>query len=144
MDTIAVRGKQAVIDRPITIELYRSLRENPEPACDCAYCRNFRALGAGALPGDILQFFASAGIDPSQPAETYEYNESRPGYHLYGGEYYFIGSAALTDGNGLDTSGAFDFAFTPPSPLVQSAFHREGSVCFSFIVELPWVLPDAP
>ena len=144
MDTIEVRGKKAQFDRLATAEVYRSLRNSPEEPCDCAYCRNFRALGPAALPSDIQQFFVSAGIDPDNPAETYQYNESRPGYHLYGGEYYFIGSAALDDGLGIDTSGAFDFAFTAPTPLAQQVFHRKDSVCFSFIVELPWVLPDAP
>ena len=144
MDTIEVRGKKAQVDRSATVEVYRSLQKNPEETCDCAYCRNFRAIGPGALPNDIQQFFVSAGIDPSNPAETYQYTESRPGYHLYGGEYYFIGSAELDDGTDIDTSGAFYFVFTSPTPLAQQAFCREDAVCFHFIVELPWVLPDAP
>jgi hypothetical protein len=101
-------------------------------------------LGRAALPSPVLEFFARAGIDPSQPAETFEYNEVSPGKHLYGGEYYFFGEVPLTDGSSHSPSERFDFTFTEPSGLAQEEFRAVGSVCFSFTAELPWVIGDAP
>ena len=144
MEIIEIRGLSVAVDPDRTRDTYQSIAATSPYQCSCAYCVNFRALGTSLFPQDVLAFFAGAGIDPAQPAETYEYNETEPGKHLYGGEYYFFGKAPLTDGSGLDPSGAFDFTFTAPSPLAQQEFRVEGAVCLSFIAELPWVIADAP
>ena len=144
MKVMEIRGAKISVDPERTQAAYRALAATGSEQCSCAYCANFRALGSSVFPQDVLSFFADAQIDAAQPAETYEYNETTPGRHLYGGEYYFFGSAPLADASALDTSGTFDFAFNLPSPLAQSEFQVSGAVCFSFIVELPWVLADAP
>lgn len=142
MTIVEIRGIAVSVDPVRTQATYAALGASAY-TCPCAYCLNFRALGSSPFPDAVLAFFAQAGIDPEQPAETYEYGETAPGKHLYGGEFYFFGEAPLTDGSGLDTSGPFDFTFTKPSPLAQEQFHVEGAVCFSFIVELPWVISDS-
>jgi hypothetical protein len=143
MNVIEIGGVEVLVDRARTRSTYEALAASADK-CTCAYCRNFRALGRTPFPDAVLAFFEQAGIDPGLPAETFEYNETEPGKHLYGGEFYFFGEAPLTDGSGLDPSGPFDFTYTKPSPLAQNEFHVDGAVCFSFIVELPWVIADAP
>ena len=144
MSVIAIGDNTIEVDADRTRLTYRAIAAKAAEQCSCAYCRNFKALGTSPFPSEVLEFFEFAGIDPAQPAETYQYNETEPGKHLYGGEYYFFGTAPLTDGSGLDTSGSFAFTFTKPSPLAQDDFRAGGAVCFSFIVELPWVIADAP
>lgn len=141
MTVVAIGDTEVQVDRGRTQAAYEALRPS---ACACAYCRNFRSLGLAPFPGPVLAFFEQAGIDPLQPAETYEYSATGPGRHLYGGEFYFFGSAPLTDGSGLHPSGTFDFTFTKPSPLAQTEFRADEAVCFSFIVEVPWVIENAP
>ena len=143
MKLVEIGGVKAAADSVRTRETYTALAASAYK-CSCAYCRNFRALGTTPFPEAVLEFFEQAGIDPNQPAETYEYNKTEPGKHLYGGELYFFGEAPLTEGSRLDPSGPFDFIFTTPSPLAQKEFRVEGAVCFRFIVELPWVIEDAP
>ena len=141
---IVIRGKSVTVDPDRTRDTYEVIANSSPYRCVCACCTNFRALGPSPFPHDVLAFFANAGIDLEQPAEIYEYNVTALGKHLYGGEFYFFGSAPLTDGSDLDPSGVFDLTFTSPSPLAQKEFHVEGAVCLSFIVELPWVIVDAP
>ena len=143
MKLVEIGGVGVAVDPARTEGTYEALAASAYK-CSCAYCRNFRALETTPFPEAVLEFFKQAGIDPDQPAETYGYNETEPGKHLFGGEFYFFGEAPLTDGSGLDPSGPFDFTFTKPSPLAQEEFHVEGAVCFSFIVELPWIIADAP
>jgi hypothetical protein len=143
MNIVEIGGVEVSIDLARTRRTYEALAASAYK-CSCAHCQNFRALGSTPFPVAVLAFFEQAGINLDHPAETYEYNQTKLGKHLYGGEFYFFGEAPLTDGSGLDTSGPFDFTFTKPSPLAQSEFHVEGAVCFSFIVELPWVIASAP
>jgi hypothetical protein len=143
MNTVEIGGVEVSVDPARTRETYGALAAAAYK-CSCAYCQNFRALGRNPFPAPVLAFFAQAGIDVDQPAEIYGCNQTGPGRYLYGGEFYFFGEAPLTDGSGLDSSGSFDFTFTKPSPLAQKQFDVAGAVCFSFIVELPWVIADAP
>ena len=143
MSLVEIRGIRVEVDRARTRAAYETIAAGAAEACDCAFCRNFRALGTAAFPDSVLEFFRRAEIDVRLPAETYQYDETAPGKHLYGGEYYFFGSAPIDDGSALDASGAFSFTFTHPSPLAQDEFQAEGAVCFSFVVELPWVIADA-
>ncbi|MEG3906117.1 hypothetical protein [Microcoleus sp. Pol17_C1] len=143
MTVVAIGGIEVQVDRDRTRATYEALRPSMY-VCECAYCRNFRALGLTPFPDAVLAFFEQAGIDPLQPAETYESSATEQGKHLYGGEFYFFGEAPPKDGSVLGPSGPFDFTFTKPSPLAQDKFHVEGSVRFSFLVELPWVIADAP
>ncbi len=144
MNFVEIGGIKVEVDPDRTRAVYEAIAMGAAQECGCAYCRNFRALGTTPFPAPVLGFFRCAGIDVNRPAEAYEFNETKPGKHLYGGEYYFFGSAPLTDGLGLNLSGAFDFTFTRPSPLAQNDFQVDGAVCFSFVVELPWVIADAP
>ena len=144
MTTVVVREVPVVTAAERTRDTYRAIAADAPYQCPCAFCMNFRALGTTPFPEDVLGFFDAAGIDLSQPAETYEYHETSQGKHLYGGEYYFFGDVPLGDSSELDTSGVFDFVFTSPSPLAQEKFKVEGAVCFQFIVEVPWVIAVAP
>ncbi len=144
MISVHIRGMNAAIDEIRTRTAYESLASSLPYKCVCAHCANFRAIGSSAFPKDVLEFFSRAGIDPMQPAETYELGAFGEGKHLYGGEYYFFGDAPLSDRPTLDPSGKFDFAFTAPSPLAQAEFSKPDAVCFSFLVALPWVISEPP
>lgn len=144
MEMVEVRGISVSIDIDRTLDAYRTIAANAKYKCTCAHCENFRALDPIPFPPDVLAFLFFAGIDPACPAEIYEFHQTEKGKHLYGGEYYLFGEAPLTDGSFGDTSGCFDFTFTEPSPLSPQEFLAQGAICLNFVVELPWVIADAP
>ena len=135
---LTIRGVSVVVHVDATRATYAEIAETDKEYCQCAYCQNFRALGTSAFPQDILDFFSRASIPIGCFAEVYEFHETRPGYHLYGGEYYFWGKAPFAGNTACD----FSFEFMPVSPLVQDQFFKDDAVCFNFLVELPWVITD--
>lgn len=71
--------------------------------------------------------------------------ETHPGFHCYGGEFYFI-SHATPEVEGDELPNGLQFKITVPSPLEPDGFHNvPGSRCFSFVYnEIPWVLDERP
>ncbi len=121
---------------------YRDIVTGGAEGCGCSYCRNYLATLPQALPNEVLAFFAKSGIDPRKDAEVYEQGPISPGVRSYGGEYYLWGAVVVEPKKKQVLSKGFEFAFVPPSPLAQEQFRGEGSLCFHFDAELPWVLEE--
>jgi len=130
------------VDSERTKSTYLEIEKGGAESCGCSYCRNYLASLPESLPEEVLHFFSKAGIDPKKDAEVYEQGEISPGVRSYGGEYYLWGSIVSEPKREQMLSKRFQFAFMQPSPLAQDQFHSEGSLCFYFNTELPWVLEN--
>lgn len=142
----ATLGKVVVeVDAEQTRRIYSTIAKGGSERCDCAYCRNYRALLPSPLPSEVMAFLKQCGIDPSKDAEVYEMGETHPGFHCYGGEYYFISHAA-PEVDADELPNGFQFTITAPGPLEPDEFHNvPGSLCLSFAYnEMPWVLNERP
>ncbi len=138
METLVLGESKIRVDVERTRATYALIDSGNWSKCGCAYCMNFGAVALKAFPPEVLAFFERAGIDPLKDAEVYEFGESRPGFHSYGGEFYMWGeevNAALGD---IRADPTFKFTFMPPSPLAQNEFRGSGALCFLFEAELPW------
>ena len=139
-------GKVSVeVDAEQTRKIYSKIEMGGSEECDCAYCRNYRVQLPSALPNEVMEFLEQCGINPYKDAEVYEMGETIPGYHCYGGEYYFISRVAPE----IDTDelpNGFQFTITLPSSLEPEEFRKvPGARCFSFVYsKLPWVLDENP
>lgn len=130
------------IDPERTKNTYAKIEKGGAEKCACSYCRNYLATLPTAFPKEVEQFFSEAGIDPRKDAEVYEQGEVSPGVRSYGGEYYLWGAIVSEPKKEQILNNGFRFAFTQPSPLAQEDFRKEDSLCFCFIVDLPWVLEN--
>lgn len=134
-----VLGKSIVrVDVERTRATYASIESGGWVECGCASCKNFGAVVLKAFPSEVLAFFDRAGIDPLKDAEVYEHGESSPGFHSYGGEFYFWGEEVNAVLGELSEKPLFKFTFMPPSPLAQEEFRHPGALCFLFEADLPW------
>lgn len=129
-----------MVDIVRTRQAYAHMRVAGQMRCDCAYCRNFFGQLPELLPSPILNFFAQAEIDVQMPSEVYELQKLEYGRNLYGGEYYFFGSANWIDINSLEAAYGMHISLHPPSPITPDAFRSHGAVCLEFQLPVPWVL----
>ncbi len=128
------------VDSERTKRTYLEIVTGGAESCGCSYCRNYLATLPQALPDEVIEFFSIAGIDPKKDAEVYEQGEVSPGVRSYGGEYYLWAAIVSEPKKKQVLSKGFEFAFMQPSPLAQEQFRSEGSLCFFFNAELPWVI----
>jgi hypothetical protein len=128
------------VDTERTRKTYSEIEKGGAEICGCSGCKNYLAVLTDSLPKEVELFFSKAGIDPKKNAEVYEQGEVSPGVRSYGGEYYFWGAVISEARTEQVLSKNFRFVFMQPSPLAQEQFKSEGSLCFYFTAELPWVL----
>jgi hypothetical protein len=66
----------------------------PDFASCCPSCENFGlALARGLVfPAEVASLLDQLGIDVRKVAEQTEFDEVRPGQHLYSGWYHFVGT----------------------------------------------------
>ena len=83
----------------------RAYAATPEGAgCDCAYFRNWEALGEAAYPDALHEVFRRLGIDSRKPAEVYDMGRDATGLRLSGGWYHLVGTiVSAPGGRGPDT-----------------------------------------
>ena len=89
---------QLSLDAEATRLAYSAVPLGSAEDCTCDDCRNWVKVRLKTLPQDILDFFASAGIDPAKELDVTEYEAGSivDGRKLYIAEYAFI--AQLIDG----------------------------------------------
>ncbi|MBD3653530.1 hypothetical protein [Kangiella sp.] len=146
MNKASLGNVTVTVDSEKTKEIYSLITNGSAVDCGCSYCRNFLAQAPNCFPQDVLNFFEQCGIDPIKDAEVYEMgpvpldNE----LHLYCGEYYFICESEPDDVADKLPNG-FEFTITAPSSLEPEEFRNiKGSMCFSFMYPIPWVLSEKP
>lgn len=131
-------------DREATILAYGQTERGGADTCDCAGCRNFRAVRADCFPPEFIALLGQLGIDPRKDAEVYHIARIAPGRHDYGGWYHFIGtfdevgkSPPVTLGSG------FSAWVCPASGPRLSSLKGKQVVQLEFYIEaIPWRLDE--
>src|SRR5262249_39562807 len=120
--------------------------------CGCEPCRNFVAQRSTAYPAQAHEIFTQLGIAANREAEVYHIARLKPGRHLYGGWFHFVG--AIQEGRDASRqiapnswqpdlekmSERFSVGCTCKTGLVPASFGELPLVQVEFTVELQWVL----
>lgn len=83
---------QISFDAEATRRAYAAIPMGGPESCGCEHCQNFAAAREQAYPKQARDLFARLGIHHRREAEVYHLNQVRPGTHLYGGWFHFVGS----------------------------------------------------
>ncbi len=89
------------------------------------------------------------GVNPCRETEIYQMGRLKPGWHLYGGFFHFVGKIE-SEG---DTLGPFDMEQSDDTPfrmflangtiLLPPSFGTQFATQLEFVAHVPWVLDDA-
>jgi len=155
METITFARWIIQVDSSLTRDLYRSIPNGSPEDCRCDPCLNFVANRKQIYPAAAQELLAQLGIDWHKEAEIYNNGQIRPGIHLYGGWFHFVGN--MQCGNDCwksvgDKSYSADFhpvtdnfmlGFSNNIALLPDPFKGKDVVQVEFSVETTWII-DAP
>ena len=114
MDIINYREWKLHVDREATMNAYANIAETyADKQCTCTPCQNFRQVGRGVFPTEVMELFESLGVDWRFPAEVYHIIRLSAGRHSYGGWFHFVGSFEGEDSKVLVHSKRKRLEFTP-------------------------------
>jgi hypothetical protein len=99
-------------------------------------------------PTEFKEFLELLGIDYTKEAEVYHFGRVSPGWHLYGGCFYFIGTAQKIvnepDGKVEAKSSErenFQWHLLGTRALAQESFEEHRSLVeVNFKAKVPWVI----
>ena len=120
---------------------------SPE-SCGCRDCLDFAAARNRIYPAEVLTLFNQLGIDPRHESEIWHLGRLKPGLHLYGGFFHFLGTIESEGG----ACGSFDMEQSDNVPfrlyfvnrrdLLPEPFTDLPVVQLELIAHVPWVLDD--
>jgi hypothetical protein len=155
MESIRFGRWELLCDPELTRKSYASVITGGPEECGCEPCLNFIAARQQIYKPDVLELFRKLGISHDREVEIYHMARVRPGRHLYGGWFHFVGSivsgadAAKQMAENLwqpdleRTSELFSVGFSSRLALVRDPFKNLPLVQLEISAEVPWIL-DRP
>ncbi len=110
--------------------------------CDCAPCRNFRALGPHAFSAPARAILEALGIDPTQASELYPTGVSQAGIVPHAGFFHFVGGSLEGDRESSTEADGFRYFITTHAARVSKTFAPHPVLQLEFETSLPWVLDE--
>jgi hypothetical protein len=138
-------------DREATIDVYKNIEKGDAERCRCCYCRNFIVARDVVYPPDFITFLQDVGIDYKKEGEVFQCYKIRPGLHLYGGWFHFVGKvhnvSTAEENDVIDfQDGEFHCSVTPVSGPLHENFNeywKERLVAeANFRASVPWLISD--
>jgi hypothetical protein len=149
-------GRWELLCEPeLTRKSYAAVITGGPEKCGCEPCLNFIAARQQIYKPEELELFRKLGISDDREVEIYHLARVRPGRHLYGSWFHFVGSivpgtdAARQIAENLwqpdldGTSEFFSVGFSSRLALVRNQFKNLPLVQLEISAEVPWILDKA-
>ena len=143
MRTISIGRWQFECDPELTAALLGAATGEPRTTCNCAHCRNFRALGSEAFDADTRALLGRLGIDPCKPSELHDAGAGDAGKVPYAGWFHFVGGALTGDREGAaETVDGFKYFIIARAIKTPERLLSHPVLQLEFQVSLPWVIDE--
>jgi hypothetical protein len=152
MESIRFGRWELMCDPELTRKSYASVTVGGPEECGCDPCLNFIAARQHTYQSVVLELFDKLGIFCEREVEIYHMARLKPGRHLYGGWFHFVGSivagadAAKQISENIwqpaleKTSESFSLGFSSRIALAREPFKNLPLVQLEFTAEVPWIL----
>ena len=124
-----------------TRKAYESIAAGGVETCECTGCKNFLVQRDSLFPDEVLNLFKQLGVNYKRDAEIYHTARLRPGVHLYGGWFHFVG-AIRNEPIGPAKFDNFTIDFITDPTLADKAFENQPLVQIEITTEISWALPE--
>ena len=140
------------MDPSLSRQAHAQLRASGATECGCDGCLNFEAYRDELLRSPLGNLLRSLGIEPAWEVEIYQFGQTAPGEHAYGGFYHFVGELLSGGPAWVGSDKSFRTAeFERLAPNIEVGVHTDCSlvrepfrglplVQLEVSLRLPWVI----